>query len=193
MEPKAHKPAARHLLLIGLRGSGKSTVAPLLAQSLGAPCIDLDQQTLALLGCDTVTQAWREHGEPMFRQKEARALQTALNEPPSVIAAGGGTPITPAAQSLIRSHQQQGDLVVVYLRADPATLRARLETNAHSDDRPSLTGADPLTEIETVHAARHPLYSSLADFVLESAGQSSDTVAAIMIVLSSHKKSPSKP
>lgn len=156
-----------HLVLMGLRGSGKSTLGALVASRLGVVFVDLDDRTRALLGAASVAQAWRERGEPAFREAETRALERALGEPACVIALGGGTPTAPGAAALLRG----AAAVVVYLRADAPTLRARLAPTVASDpDRPTLTGTDALTEIDAVLRDRDGAYRGLADHVLEVGG-----------------------
>lgn len=156
-------PASRSILLIGLRGSGKSTLGRLLADRAGLPFLDLDEVVLGLLGRPTVSEAWRDPGERAFRRAEVRALRErvlAPDAPVAVVALGGGTPTAPGAAELLRQARDEGRASIVYLRAEPATLRARLA--ADDPNRPSLTGAGTLEEIEAVFAARDPLYRELA-------------------------------
>lgn len=159
-------PRAPRVLLIGLRGSGKSTVGPKLAAALGFDFVDLDVMTLARLGCATVEEAWRTCGVAAFREAECAALREAVGATKCVIASGGGTPTAPGATALIHERAAHGGLRVVYLRGVPETLRKRL---CASDDpnRPSLMGRDPIDEIEDVFAARDALYQSLADVVID--------------------------
>ncbi|GIK19174.1 MAG: shikimate kinase [Leptolyngbya sp. PLA2] len=160
------------ILLIGLRGSGKSALGPRLAERLGRPFIDLDAVTVTYLGEGTLRELWERHGEVRFRQAEYRALVNQAfprTNPGPVVALGGGTPTAPGAADFLRNARARGMGRIVYLRAAPATLRARL-AGADNADRPSLTGADPLAEIEAVHAARDPLYRELADAVVEVDG-----------------------
>jgi len=160
---------ARHVLLIGLRASGKTTLAQLLAEELGAPWVDLDERTLALLGCATVQQAWEEQGEGAFREAEVQALAEALSAgTPTVVAAGGGSPTAPGAVERIQEAQEQGRLVVLYLRCSPATLRERLQLlGGGGANRPSLTGASTVEEVDAVYQARDGLYRQLADRVVD--------------------------
>lgn len=161
-----HDPA---LLLIGLRGSGKSTIARALGEQTRRLWLDLDHVTPAFLGGRSVAEVWEAHGEAAFREAEARALDEVLRtRDGAVIAAGGGTPTAPGVPELIRAAQVTGRIVVVYLRADASTLRSRL---AQSDnrDRPPLTEGhtDPLDEVERVLAERDELYTRLADETLD--------------------------
>ena len=180
----ASSPPSRNLLLIGLRASGKTTLARAVAQRRRAPCIDLDRSVLADMNHPTVADAWNAEGEPAFRRAETRALRVALGSSPAVIALGGGTPTAPGAADLIRDAQRAGTAIVVYLRCTPGELRSRLQSPAaHSDDalrdRPSLTGRPPLDEIAEVYAARDPLYRELADHVLENVGSLDEGLAAL--------------
>jgi shikimate kinase len=177
----AHKTG---ILLIGLRGSGKTTIGRLLAARLGAPFVDLDEVTPGVLGCARVAEAWAKHGEAEFRRAEVVALRRALErDRGAVIALGGGTPIAPGAREIIEEARRIRGACAVYLRATPTTLRARLQQGGAGADRPSLTGADPLDEIETVFAARDEVYRGLADHLVEAAGGADETVDEIVRAL----------
>jgi shikimate kinase len=169
-----------NLILIGLRGSGKTTAGRLAAERLGRGFVDLDDETARVLNAATVGEAWREHGEPAFREAEARALGETLARDGLIIALGGGTPTAPGASDLIAHEQQSGRASVIYLWAPAAVLRERLAATDIST-RPSLTGADPLAEIERVLAVREELYRSLADLVLATEGHTVAEVASLMV------------
>lgn len=156
-----------NLLLIGLRGSGKSTFGRRLAQRLDRPFIDLDDLTPAELAEASVADAFTRHGEPAFRAAEVRALIKVLAIDNQVIALGGGTPTAPGAADLLRAGQASGTLKLIYLRASPQSLRRHL-TGARNTHRPSLTGQDPLAEIEEVLAQRDGLYQTLANIVYQT-------------------------
>lgn len=166
------------VILMGLRGSGKSTIAPLLAARLGTRMIELDERTPALLGHTTAAAALRAMGQPAFREAEARALAAALAEPPCVIALGGGTPTAPGAAALLAA--LGGRYRLVYLHAPPRALRARLTLSGVADRPPLIDTASPdaLSEIEAVYAARDPLYRTLAHTVVEVDGRTAEQCAA---------------
>lgn len=165
-------PATRNapaiVLLIGLRGSGKTSVGRALANALGRPFIDLDDETPALMGFANVRAAWAARGESAFRAAEREALALVLTRTGAVIALGGGTPEAPGAEALINETRRGGRAVVVYLRADANTLRERLRA-ADNANRPSLTGKGALDEISDVLARRDARYTALADAVIETA------------------------
>lgn len=153
---------------MGLRGAGKSTIARALGRDAGVAVIDLDDRTMVLLGHATVAEAFRTAGEPSFRAAEVRALRAVIDEcgDPCVVALGGGTPVAPGARELLGAWARRGGAVIVYLHADPASLRARLREGDAS--RPSLTGAGMLEEIEAVYAARDPIYRACAHAVVDA-------------------------
>jgi len=153
------------ILLIGLRGSGKSTLGRRLADDLSRPFVDLDDRTAAALGHATPGDALRTEGIEAFRDAESRALTAALDEPASILALGGGTPTAPGAADFINKHKADGSALVVYLRAEPTELASRLAAPG-APDRPALIGDDPITEIGTLFDQRDPLYRDLSDAVL---------------------------
>ncbi len=160
-----------NLLLMGLRASGKSTIARALAESQERDLVELDQMVLGRFDdCESVTQIFERHGESAFRSAEANALRRVLNERHgAIVSLGGGAPTAPGVESAIRAARRSGEAIVVYLRLEPRALRARMasQSEADAEQRPSLTGADPLDEIEAVFAARDPLYRVLATKVIE--------------------------
>jgi shikimate kinase len=166
-------------LLIGLRGSGKSTLGAAASRRLGVPFLDLDDLTREVLGAASVSEAWNNVGERKFREAEMVALRRALATDARIIALGGGTPTAPGAAAIIEKERQAGHLRVIYLRATAATLRERLRGKMH--DRPSLTGDDPLAEIEKVLEARDPVYVALADEVLNLDGVDEEKAVACVV------------
>ena len=165
------------VLLAGLRASGKSTLAPLLSQATDVACADLDDLTRDALGCATVREAWDTHGEPAFRAAELDQLRGWLaGRTGGVIALGGGTPMIDGFAGLL------GDgAVMVYLHAAPGVLRARMADG--DPDRPSLTGASALDEVESVYAVRDPVYRGLAAHVVDAEDRESAVLSRLLAVL----------
>lgn len=151
------------IILIGLRGSGKSTLGRALAARLRLDFLDLDDLTAEALGFRTAGEAFAGAGESAFRRAETQALQNLLGRSfRGVLALGGGTPTAPGASDLLGPPSS-----IVYLRAQPGTLRARLAPTDHAS-RPSLTGAPMLDEIDAVFARRDPLYQRLARATIDT-------------------------
>lgn len=153
-----------HTALIGLRGSGKSTLGRAVARLLSLNFIDLDDVTPDVLGEANAADALRRHGEPAFRLAEMQALRTVLQEgrAPALIALGGGSPTAPGFEACAVEHNMR----LIYLRCAPATLRSRLQAT-DTETRPSLTGRGTLDEIDAVFAKRDPAYVELAHDVVE--------------------------
>lgn len=156
-----------HVVLLGLRGSGKSSVGAALAGMIDRSFIDLDDVTCSLLDAPTVAEAWQRRGVAAFRLAETAALRRVLATRGQIISLGGGTPTAPGAADLLRTAARDRAALLIYLRAPAEVLRDRL---AASDPalRPPLTGADPLAEIDIVLARRDPLYLSLADHIIDT-------------------------
>ncbi len=175
--------AATVIVLMGLRGSGKSTLGRTLAERLGRRFVDLDDRTATALGCAAPGDALRTHGEPAFRAAEADALRGALDESGIVLALGGGTPTAPGAADLLRERSADGRAVVLYLRASAATLAERLaaETERGGPERPALVGDDPIGEIGTLLERRDGLYRDLAGSVLHLDGVSEESTLAMVV------------
>ncbi|NBV44557.1 MAG: shikimate kinase [Planctomycetia bacterium] len=140
--------------LIGYRGTGKSTVARLLAARLGIPSWDADVELEARVG-RSVAALIAERGESAFRDEESAVLASLLERGPGVLATGGGVVLRSPNRDLLR--RRGGHLV--WLTAEPAVIRRRLAADrATLARRPALVGHDALAEVETVLAARLPLY-----------------------------------
>lgn len=164
-----------NVLLIGMRGCGKSSIASLLATRIRRTYVDLDTMTATRLNAATAGQAFARVGESAFRAAELEALRVSMQSQRFVLALGGGTPLASGAADLINASRAGKRAIVVYLRATPATLRARLEKTDLSQ-RPSLTGRGVLEEIPDVLAQRDSVYTSLADEIMDVDGE---TIAAI--------------
>jgi shikimate kinase len=168
------------LTLIGYRGTGKSTVAALVAGRLGCGWVDADAVLEGKLGC-TIATLVRERGEPMFRDEEATLLGELLACCDGVLATGGGVVLRPGNREAL----MRGGRPIVWLTAPAATIRGRLAADpTTSSRRPALTTAaggqpteDPLVEVDAALAAREPLYSGCADAVFDTSRESPESVA----------------
>jgi chorismate synthase len=154
-----------HVFLCGLPGSGKSTVAPLLAAKLGMAFIDLDQHIERDAG-RTVPEIFAAEQESGFRQREAAAVRAVAPAPRSVVALGGGAVTIRAVRHWVR---RTGHLVWLRGPADLCASRA-------PSGRP-LLGADPQRRMAELAVARDPLYARLADAVVDVAGLTAAQVA----------------
>jgi shikimate kinase len=146
--------------LIGMMGSGKSTVARLLASRLGWDVLDSDAQVEARTG-RTVREIFESDGEAAFRAEERRALESALSSSsPAVVAVAGGAVLDPANRQLLRDRGGR----IVWLRGSPPVLAERV--SAGRDHRP-LLGDDAGAALQKLDDERAPVYAELADLVVD--------------------------
>ncbi|HJR26054.1 MAG TPA: shikimate kinase [Acidimicrobiales bacterium] len=149
------------MVLVGLMGSGKTTVGRRLAALLDRAFVDADDAVEARAG-RPIAEIFEDDGEDAFRDLEAAVLEELLRAPDHpVIASGGGAVVRPATRALLGGD----DVTVVWLDAAPAFLASRIERKAH---RPLLAGDEtPRQVLERLHGERAPLYAEVADLVVE--------------------------
>lgn len=147
------------IALVGLPGSGKSTVGRQLARRLAVPFVDSDHVIEERLGC-SIREYFDREGEARFRDVEEEVIDDLSREHRGVLATGGGAVLRPANRQHLRERGQ-----VVYLRSTPEEVFRRLR---HDVSRPLLQVEDPLTRLRDLYAARDPLYRDAAQFVIET-------------------------
>jgi len=148
-----------HLFLVGFMGAGKSTVGRLVADQLGRPLIDLDSVVEANAGMP-VSAIFSEHGEEAFRDLETEALRGLREEPPSVIACGGGVVLRPENRAILRELGR-----VVYLEVTAGEAVARV---GDATSRPLLAGPGGALAATSLLSARDSLYRSVADWTIDT-------------------------
>ena len=164
---------ARHLILVGLPGAGKSAVGRLVAESFGAPLFDIDELLMREMGMP-VEQIFGMVGEPRFREMERKAVLAAVaTEQAAVIVPGGGWAAQPGQMHGARAHA-----LLIYLNCPAAAALKRAE---RSEVRPLLTGGDALDRMRKLLEAREPFYK-LADFEV-AAERATEQVAAGVVDL----------
>ena len=148
----------RTIALVGLMGVGKSSVGRRLAAALNLPFRDADQVVEEAAGC-TIPEIFEKFGESGFRDGERRVISRLLDEPPHVLATGGGAFANAETRQLIKDKA-----LSIWLKADLPVLARRL---SRKDSRPLLVGRDPLTVLKEQAAARYGAYGQ-ADMVVET-------------------------
>lgn len=157
-------------VLVGMRGSGKSAVAPLVAARLRMGCIDADEELERRVG-RTITEIFNTQGELYFRDVEGVLLLELLQQPEQVIAAGGGAVLYPDVRRLLLRRP------VVWLHAEIAILSDRIA----GSERPSLTGRSIEQELTTIFAARRSLYEQVATIRLDTGNLTATEVARLVV------------
>jgi len=161
---------ARHLVLVGMMGAGKTTVGRAVAARLGSRFVDSDELIEARTG-RTVRQIFEADGEPAFRLLETAALVEALADPePLVIAAAGGVVL----QAENRAALERSTALVVWLQADPSVLAGRVGL----DDHRPLLGDDPEAALRRLLPERRRWYEEVADTTVETDHVPPDEVIA---------------
>jgi shikimate kinase len=154
--------------LVGMPGSGKSTVGREVAGRLGVPFVDLDEEIERRSGA-SVSQIFASDGEAGFRALEARALVDASRRDPSVVACGGGVVLEPANRVTLRNTG-----TCVYLNVPLGVLEERVEPAA---DRPLIRAEG---DLERLLAEREGLYREFAAHVVDGSGDPGEVADAIV-------------
>ncbi|MBI1273735.1 MAG: shikimate kinase [Alphaproteobacteria bacterium] len=169
-ENALHGPT-RTIVLVGMMGSGKSSVGRKLAARLALPFTDSDSEVEAAAGC-SVAEIFERYGEAEFRNGERRVIARLLAGSPQVLATGGGAFMDDETRALIK---QRG--LSVWLKADLETLVQRA---GRRGDRPLLKDGDPAEVLSALMIKREPIYAE-ADIAIQSGNHPIDeTVDQIM-------------
>ena len=163
------------IVLIGLSGSGKSTVGRYLAARLRYPLYDTDAIIEAEAG-RTAADIFATEGESAFRLRESAVLLRVLNQAPCVIATGGGIVTVPSNCDLIRRNA-----FVVWLDATSSAIVGRI--SSHRQARPLLQGDNPMQRLEQMRQQRAHLYRAIADLHMLTDGIHASAVASRIAML----------
>jgi shikimate kinase len=159
--------------LIGLPGSGKSTVGRQLARRLQLPFFDSDHAIELQLGC-SIREYFDREGEARFRDVEQAVIDELTQKPKCVLSTGGGVVLRPANRQHLHERSQ-----VVYLNSSPEELYRRLR---HDTSRPLLQVADPLDRLRELFTQRDPLYRETAHFIIETGRPSVPTLVNMIVM-----------
>ena len=161
------------IALVGLPGSGKSTVGRQLARRLQLPFFDSDHVIEDRLGC-SIRVAFARDGELAFRDLEETVLDELTQRHRAVVSTGGGAVLRPTTRQ--RLHDRG---FVVYLNSSPEEIARRLK---HDTSRPLLQVEDPLTRLRELYAARDGLYRETAHFTVETGRPSVGTLVNMIVM-----------
>jgi shikimate kinase len=159
--------------LIGLPGSGKTTVGRQLARRLQIPFVDSDHAIEARLGC-SIREYFEREGEGSFRDLEEKVIDELSSKEAGVLSTGGGVVIRQNNRTHLRERGK-----VIYLKSTPEELYRRLR---HDVNRPLLQVADPLARLRDLYANRDPLYREAAHFVMETGRPSVSTLVNMIVM-----------
>ena len=163
---------AGNLYLVGMMGSGKTTVGRLLARRLKLRFLDCDHEIERRCGVK-IPLVFEIEGEAGFRAREAETVAELSELPGIVLATGGGAILLEENRRRLAARG-----TVIYLRARPEDLYSRVRNDRN---RPLLATADPLRRLRELHAERDPLYASIADVVVDTGKQTVQALARQLV------------
>lgn len=173
-----------NICLVGLMGSGKSTVGPLLAEKLDFTSVDLDANISSSLK-RSIREIFEEQGEERFRAEESRQLRLACANGKRVIACGGGVVLSPENRGFLRRQ------TTVYLKVSPEVLAQRVGA---AKDRPLLAGAaSPVQRLATLLKEREPLYLDCARITVLAEGKGPHVIVDDLLTRLPAHESPETP
>ena len=161
------------LSLVGLPGSGKTTVGRQLARRLRLRFVDSDHAIEERLGC-SIREFFEREGEPKFRDIEEEIIATLTLEPNSIVSTGGGVILREMNRKHLRERSH-----VIYLKSTPEELFRRLR---HDSNRPLLQVADPMSRLRDLFEQRDPLYREVSHFILETGRPSVSTLVNMIVM-----------
>jgi shikimate kinase len=173
----------RCIVLIGMMGAGKSTIGRRMAARLRLPFIDADTEIETAAGM-SIPDIFETHGEPHFRDGEARVIARLLEGGPAVVATGGGAFMREETRSRIRDKA-----VSIWLKADAEIIMKRVRRRS---DRPLLQNADPEGTVNRLLGEREPVYGT-ADLIILSRDVPHDRIVDECIEALHEKLCPAAP
>jgi shikimate kinase len=161
------------IALVGMPGSGKSTVGRHLARQLGLRFVDSDTEIERRIGMP-IKDFFAQQGEESFRDQEQAVIDELSAQPDILLATGGGAVLRPSNRDALHSRTH-----VFYLRSTPEELHRRLRHDTH---RPLLQVEDPLRRLRDLYRDRDPLYRRTAHFVVEAVRPSVPALMSIILM-----------
>lgn len=157
----------QNVFLVGLMGAGKTSVGRMLARRINRTFYDTDAEIERVTGVK-IPVIFDIEGESGFRAREEKIVEKLTAMDGIVLATGGGAVLSPANRALLKKHGR-----VIYLRAAPEDLWRRTRRDRN---RPLLQTANPLARLRELHALRDPLYTEVADLIVDTGAQSVGTL-----------------
>jgi shikimate kinase len=169
----------KHIILTGMRGSGKSHTGKILAKTLKLPFLDLDEE-IVLIAKQKIPEIVKNYGWSKFREIEHKACKalTKLKEP-MVIALGGGTITFSNNQEILKYLG-----TIIYIKIDGKTSYQRTKNDKN---RPNLTEKNAIEEANHIFEERDPIYQKYSDLKINSSISAEEDAEQIIYLLKSQK------
>ena len=162
----------KHIYLIGMPGSGKSSLGRRVATSLRLPYVDTDNLLAQIFKKDTKT-ILQEYGEPAFRNAETNLLIRLCAANPCIISTGGGLPLKEINQKIMKDN---GYVILIDRPLDS------IKSNIRFEKRPLLMG-DGMKKLEQINEIRMPIYKSCADYTFNNLSNISEGINSLSKVI----------
>jgi len=161
-----------HIVLIGYRATGKTSVGKRLAEKLDLPFYDSDQWIVKRIG-QTIKDWVKEKGWDSFRAEEKRTLTEIFSKGSGVVSLGGGALLSPENRAMVRDKGR-----IIWLKAEVQTILKRMQSDPENENnRPALSDLDWEKETRGLLIQRTPLYEQNADLILDTDGKNIEDVA----------------
>lgn len=158
-----------NIYFVGLMGAGKTTIGRLIAKQLGMVFYDSDHEIERKTGVK-IPLIFELEGESGFRKRETAAIEELSQLKNIVMATGGGAVLIPGNRALLKNNGK-----VVYLRANVHDLWLRTRNDK---SRPLLQGGNIRQKLEKLYVERDPIYTALADFIVDTGAQSANDITS---------------
>ncbi|MCG3129689.1 MAG: Shikimate kinase 2 [Phycisphaerae bacterium] len=176
IKPAPGDPRGPGWVLIGYRGSGKTTVGRALAERIEAPFVDTDEQIMRRAG-RSIREIFADSGEPAFRELERATIAELDACPAKVVAVGGGAIEDRRNVARLRELGR-----IIWLDARPDILAARIAADPQTRNaRPPLTGLSLADEAATVLRRRRPLYAEACDLRVDATSDNPSVIAEVIL------------
>ncbi len=168
----ADRQGDRTVVLIGMRGSGKTAVGRVLASLLGGEHVDTDDRVGERAG-RSIAQIFEAEGESGFRRREREVIAEVVHDPPAVVSVGGGAILD---ETNVRKLQSAG--MIVWLTAPVERLWERIQNDTGTGDtRPALTDRLGADELRQLLDEREPRYRNAADITIDTSHKEPSAIA----------------
>ncbi len=161
-----------NIVLIGMRGAGKTTVAKILAKKLRKPYLEIDTMIAKKAGM-TISEIVKNHGWEYFRDLESNVIHDTGNTDNVIISCGGGAVVRAKNVTILKQNSK-----LFWLQVSVDTLLKRI---SNDKNRPSLTGKSPKQDMEETLKERHEFYKNIADVVIDTENLDAQKVAERII------------